>query len=199
MREIKEILYNVNELSADAQEVAHQNWCGIQCGFDDLEIARDDIIELGNCLGINIDQVFYNGFGSYGDGLYVTGDYAYKPTWKDNIEVYAPMAEQLFELGEALQKVNKKHGSFAVNITHGSGSGRYCHEHSVDMDYSDDDLYEEIGENALNEVSDLLRKFMTYSYRLLENEYNYQNSMGYFIESSLANEYEYYQNGRQYF
>jgi hypothetical protein len=197
MREIKQTLYNINELSADAQAIAHQNWCDIQCGFEDLDITRDDIIELGNCLGINIDQVFYNGFGSQGDGLCVTGDYEYKPTWKANIEAYAPMAEQLFELGEALEKVNKEYCSFSVNITH--GHGRYYHENSVDMDYSDDDLYEEIGENALNEVSDLLRKFMTYSYRLLENEYNYQNSMGYFIESSLANEYEYYQNGRQYF
>ena len=197
MREITQTIYTINELSDNAKAVAHQNWLDINCDFNDLGFATDDIIELGNCIGINIDKVLYTGFCSQGDGLCFTGDYEYKPTWNANLEGYAPMAEQLFELGQALEKVYKEHGAFSVDVSHIGGN--YYHENSVDIDYVDDDLAEQLGYDVLREVSVILRQFMQYSYRLLEAEQEYQSSLEYFMESSLDNEYEYYQNGRQYF
>ena len=200
MRTITKTVYNINELFESSQQVAYQNWLEIESYVFDDGFIKDDIIELGNCIGINIDEVLYSGFYSQGDGACFTGDYEYNPNWRTNLQAYAPVDETMVEIGEALENVNKWSESFSVNVTH---SGRYYHENSVDFDcsYDDDFTTEEDAERtlALNAVGDILRQFMRYSYTFLEKEYEYTMSKEHFIESSLSNEYEYYSNGKLYF
>jgi hypothetical protein len=203
MRTITTTVYKLNELSKSSQEVAYQQWCQIdqfEDGFMKDGFMKDDIIELGNCIGININKVLYSGFHSQGDGACFTGDYEYKPNWKAKLEGYAPLDETMNDLGEALEVINKWSKSFSVNVTH---SGRYYHENSVDIDCSYDDCETEAEEAdrtvACNSVGDLLRKFMKHSYTLLEKEYEYSTSKEAFIDASMANEYEYYSDGKLYY
>ena len=196
MRTIEITVYKLNELSVSSQEVAYQQWC--QNEQFDYDFIKDDIIELGNCIGINIDELLYSGFYSQGDGACITGDYEYKPNWKARLSTYAPLDTTMNELGEALENINKWSESFSVNITH---SGRYYHENSVDIEcsYDDCDTDVEAAERTLarKAVGDLLRQFMQYSYTLLEKKYEYSMSKELFIDSSLVNEY--YSDGTSYY
>ena len=193
MRTITEEIFNITELSEDAQEAAYQQWAEIEHSMFDSDFMKDDIITLGNCIGINIDQVLWSGFNSQGDGACFTGDYEYNPNWKEKIESYAPTDETMIELGEELSKIYDVYGTHSITVIH---DHFYYHENSVVIDTSSDDVDSQA---ALDLIDPLLREFMKYSYTLLEKQYEYYLSKEVFIESSLANEYEYYSNGKMYF
>ena len=200
MRTIETTVYKLNELSESSQAVAYQQWCEGACDQFDYDFMKDDIIELGNCIGINIDEFLYSGFHSQGDGACITGDYEYNPNWKAKLAGYAPLDETMYDLGEALEVINKWSESFSVNITH---SGRYYHENSVDFECSYDDCETdvEVAERTLacKVVGNILREFMKYSYTLLENDYEYSMSEQAFIDCDRGNEYEYYSDGKLYY
>jgi len=198
MRTVLVNLFKINELSKEAQEHAYQTWLNTDAGEYDNGIMKDDITELGGCIGINIEKVLYSGFYSQGDGACFEGTYSYKSDWKNDLECYAPLDETMFTLGEELEKVYKKYGLVEVTVSH---TGRYYHENSVDIECeydNDDDAEDEKRFIALGEIDYLLKDFMKHTYKLLQQDYEYQTSKDYFIETSLDNDYEYRENGEQF-
>lgn len=73
-------------------------------------------------------------------------------------------------------------------------TGRYCHSRSTTIDvYAND---EEAYTNQNEEVEELLRDFMNWIYRQLEQEYEYLTSDEAIAETIRANEWKFRENGK---
>jgi hypothetical protein len=208
-------VYYFNELSDRAKERA-RDW--YRAG-NDFAWAADSVIEdvahMADLLGIDLRQrtvklmgggtrqepeIYYSGFSTQGDGACFVGSYAYKKGSVKAIAKEAPAGEgkdfagnnELNRIAKALQEVQRQHGyRITADVKH---TGTYYHAYSTDItvyqgeDYADTDVQETIVE--------LLRDFMQWIYRQLEQEWEYRNSDAVVDEEIEANEYEFTEDGR---
>ena len=189
-------LYTFNELSETAKEKACDWYRESSMGdafFAEsvTELAKDS----AKMLGIDIDNIYWSGFSSQGDGASFTGSYKYAKGWKAKLckEFGGKLLDKLIEIGEELQAAQSAvfyTGEATIrqrgNYSH-SGTMRFgCEAEKGDFSY-----FEESVENAL-------RNFADWIYNSLETEYDYQNSDEAVIEAILANEYEFTEDGQIY-
>lgn len=187
--------YQFSELSPEAQRealdncrdwnVASEYWSGYS-----VECAKD----AGKLLGIDIDNVYFSGFWSQGDGACFTGSYAYKKGSVKAIKDEFPMADELHAIAQNLQDIQKlRFYRLTADVTH---SGRYYHAYSTDMQIFDNGEYaSDIVHDAIKEC---LQDFMNWIYRMLEAEYDDLTSDACVRESIEANELEFNADGSAY-
>ena len=68
---------------------------------------KDDFKQLLSLVGIDLEKMYYSGFGSQGDGLCFDATFYYEPNALEKVKEYAPVDTKLFPLIEtyiALQK-----------------------------------------------------------------------------------------------
>ena len=172
MKTILKNVYGILELTDAAQETAHAAWLAHTEPY--LDSTVDLIIkEQGLNLGIVIDEVLYSGFYSQGDGAMVTGLYRYNPAWRVNA-----YSDVIINIGFHLENFYNKYGDITIKITH--DRHRYYHDQSANFEIMDSELIE------IDEIGELHRSFMKWTYTELMNDYEYQTSIGYFIEESEA-------------
>ena len=139
--------------------------------FDDWhESTIEDAKEIGKILGIDIDNVYFSGFWSQGDGACFTGSYSYAKGATKAIRQYAPLDKELHRIADDLQELQRKHFyGLSTTVTH---SGHYSHEYCTQFSTYDRDEYADADtDEALIEI---LRDYMRWIYRNLEREYEYQ-------------------------
>ena len=193
MKEFVTVGYTLSELSPEAARVAYERWLE-DGGYDfDSQYTIDDMIECGATIGINVDNIYYSGFSSQGDGACFVGSYKFKPDWKSSLENFCPGYTQLISLGERLQKVYEEFGKLYVTVY--KTSHRYDHENTVGFDVQSDD--EEISIWAAHDaIEEILKDFMHEIYRRLEEEYTWTNSQEFFQEMAEANEWYFTEEGK---
>lgn len=196
MREIitKSSAYKFEELNDDAKQIAINRYCE---DFDfsfHADCVIDDAKECAKILGIDINQVYYSGFSSQGDGANFEGDYRYKPGAVQAIMQHAPKDAGLHEIAKALQKVQKK--QFYKLRAYCEQSGHYQHSGCmrVSVYHTDDRYYRDIGESE--DIGQLLREFADWIYKQLETEYWYRISDDTITDYFNDNDYEFTENGR---
>lgn len=197
----------------------HDNW------QSDQEWVYEDTTTIAAALGIDIDKIWYTGFWSQGDGACFDGSYKYKKGWpkalaghmgssdpKEIAKHRVPMGEKqmaefieerkkLIALGERFQKVQKKY-FYRVQATV-KHTGRYYHEYCTNVTvYTEDDDgwggYEKAIDAADDtEVTDILREYMRYIYRRLEETYEWTTSEERIAEDFESNPVTFTKNGRQ--
>ena len=82
MKEFVTVGYEVNELSSEAVERAHDDWLNAGASDFDSQYVIEDMTECAKELGITVDNIYYSGFSSQGDGACFVGHYEYNPDWK---------------------------------------------------------------------------------------------------------------------
>ena len=194
-------VFKFNELTEEAQETAigrHREG-DLDYKWWDFE----DATTIAALMGIEIDEIYFSGFSSQGDGACFEGSYSYQKGAVKAIKEHAPKDETLHQIAQNLQDIQKKcfFGLYARIIK----TGRYSHEYSTDISVSeqrtlkDGSQYDEAASLADDEtITEVLRDFMRWIYKQLEAEYGYLQSDEAIKENIEANDYEFTAEGKLY-
>ncbi len=189
-------LYNFDELSEHVQETVLENLYSLNIDHEWWDCTFQDAKEMGLLLGIEVDDIFFSGFSSQGDGACFEGSYAYAKGCAKEIRKYAPQDETLHDLADRLVALQKPF--FYCLTARVSHSGNYYHELSTDINiYAEMNTGREffVSEATENELNDILRGFMSWLYRQLEKDHDYRTSPEAIKECIEANEYQFRENG----
>ena len=195
MKEFVTVGYEVNELSSEAVERAHDDWLNAGASDFDSQYVIEDMTECAKELGITVDNIYYSGFSSQGDGACFVGHYEFDPTWNAKAQDGFPRYSEMFELGNRLQKAHEKYGELYATVY--KTNYRYDHENTVTVDVeslSEDEDFPIL--DAQEMVEDILKDFMHEIYRRLEQEYTWSTSIEYFHELAEANEWYFTEEGK---
>ena len=133
----------------------------------------DDFKEVGNKVGIDIDNIYFSGFCSQGDGACFTGNYSYMEGALKTVKTEYPNWLELHEIVQDLQDLQRKYCyQLSANVSH---HGRYYHENCTYVTTDHNNGYD-IPEDTQDEMTNILRDFMRLIYSTLEQEYDYLTS-----------------------
>lgn len=167
--------YTFSELSDKAKDKARQyhHDAYISDGFWH-ECTIDDAKEVGKILGFDIDNIYFSGFWSQGDGACWTGDYRYEKGAPAKVAGYTGKDSELIRIAQGLQDIQRR--NFYRLTASVRVSGRYSHSHTMRADVEDSsDPYRDAGD-AEEDLLGLFRDFADWIYSNLEKEYEYQTS-----------------------
>jgi hypothetical protein len=162
---------------------------------DWYEAEFDWFKDCAKALGIDIENIYFAGFWSQGDGAQFTGSYSYRKGWRKALsEVASDPA--LISIGEALQTVQRRN-FYQLGATVET-QGRYSHEMATSIEVTREDSYSTLDlarEGDDDDVTEALRDFMRWIYRKLKSEYEYRTSDESIREIIECNEYEFDEEG----
>ena len=197
-RKVTRTIYSYDELSEAAKERAVEDWNTDGLEYEWWDYVYDDAKEIGKLMGIRIDNIYFSGFWSQGDGACFEGYYAHEKGSVKAVKAYAPQDRELHKIARDLSKVQRPY--FYGLEASVKQQGHYSHEFCTVIDVGDrrdypaDDL--SAGEEGIAEV---LRDFMRWIYKRLELEYEYITSEEQVAETFRANAYEFTAEGKMVF
>jgi hypothetical protein len=217
--------YTYNELSDAAKEKA-RDWYRRITDDDNFwsECAIDDAKDQGRHLGLDIDNIYYSGFWSQGDGACFEG------SWRANRVDPATLAKntkdpELERICAGLAKIAESYPDASFHVGH---RGHYNHENCTvfdhcygnddetrdvlllnyygpddEIDEDDDDKSQFARERWANaypedEVEELARDYMCWIYSRLEDAYEWHNADEQVVESIIANECTFTEDGKRF-
>lgn len=187
MKTITVQAYTFSELSDKAKDKARQYHrdAYISDGFWYRGIL-DDAKEVGKILGFDIDNIYFSGFSSQGDGASWTGDYRYEKGAPVKVAKHTGNDAELIRIAQGLQDTQRR--NFYRLTASVSVSGRYSHSHTMRADVEDiSDPYRDVSD-AEEDLLELFRDFADWVYSNLQTEYDYQTSDAAIAEAFDANE-----------
>jgi len=187
--------YSFEELSEEAQQYALEKYYDWNVeDFEWYDYAFDDIKEIGALIGIEIDNIFFSGFWSQGDGAQFTGNYSYAKGGLKALIGYAPNEFEVHTIAKQLQDLQcKNFYGLSAYVKH---SGHYNHEMCTNIQVtSDNESMDEANDEAYYGIQELLRDFMRWIYKRLESEYEWLISPEQVKESLISNECQFDENG----
>ena len=183
--ETKQItVYDIEELTGKARKRA-LDWLREELSYEWWDCIYDDAKEVGKCLGIEINDIYFSGFYHQGSGCCFSGYYSYRKGWKKALKAYAPNDKELLEIGQALQDIQRP--AFYELGGEIKGNERYWRTR-IDLHWQ----YSE-HEQAINDV---LSNFADWIYNNLRREYECLTSEEQLIESAQAYGYLFDESGR---
>ena len=192
-------VYDFKELSDDAKQAAILALGEINIDHDWWDFVFDDAKTIGKLIGINIDDIYFSGFSSKGDGACFAGDYEYVRGSRQAVKDHAPQDEELLRIAtELAAEQRKRFYQIRASVKQsGHYSHRFCTDISVDFESHDSgaDYYDQEAEETIVE---LLRDFMLWIYKQLEASHDYLTSDEAIIGTINANEYEFTAEGELY-
>lgn len=188
-------VYTFDELSEKAKNKAMEDYAvNLDFGFY-AECIIDDAKAIGELMGIDIDNVYYSGFYSQGDGAMFTGGYGYKRGSVTAVMSYAPMDTELHSIVKTLANIQRRNFyQLYANVKH---YGHYYHSSSNIINV-ERDSYQDVSKSDEDDLTECLRDFMEWIYSNLEKEYDYVTSLDYFKEVCEANDYQFLASGELY-
>ena len=186
-------IYSFDELGETAQAKVIDTMRDLNTDYEWYDFIYDDVKEIGSMLGIEIDNIYFSGFYSQGDGAQFTGSYAYSKGASKRLRQHAPQDTELHAISDNLQSIQRKH-FYALSATVKS-TGRYSHEYGTTIAVADDRAYHWNNAEADDSITECLRDFMRWIYSRLESEYEYLTSEEAIRESIQANDYDFYSDG----
>ena len=153
--------------------------------------------------------IWFSGFSSQGDGACFEGSYEYAKGCGRKIRKHAPPVytdkdgtvhksksnARLAAIADGLVELQKRYNwrlTASVNHT-GRYSHPYCTEIDVEYEAADGTNYPTVDDAKI--LAELLRDFMRWIYRQLQDEWNYLNSDETVDDNIRANEYEFDEDG----
>lgn len=192
MKILQTPVFLLSELTQSQQEKAHENYMCNEFEFFSEFVIEDAITMLAK-LGIEVENVYFSGFSSQGDGACFEGRLqAYPKGGLAALVQEYPDANELHELARDYVKAQAK-GFYRVRGTV-KQSGHYMHSGCTSFDLYDEefDYNRAIPED---EIIESCRALMDYIYKSLQNEYDYQSSFESFKDSCAANEWHFTEAG----
>ena len=194
---IKTEVFLFDELTDEAKEKAREWYREGALDYEWWDGVYDTAKTAGACMGIDVDNIYFSGFWSQGDGACFTGSYAYRKGWRKALkaEFGGEILGKLTTIGEALQAAQKPaFYRLAALVRH---NGNSSDEYSTVIHVSTDDMRYTRGVDEDN-LKGELREFMRWIYRQLEAEYEWLMSDEQVDESIRANEYTFTETGERF-
>lgn len=188
-------VYTAQELTGDARNTALEWLARGNTDHDWYDVTIEDAKRLCALFGLTIDDVQFSGFSSQGDGASLTGSYAYKAGGLAALQQEAPTEEKLHAAVRELQRIQRSRGYKLTATIERNRGDRYVHPRSVTTT-AYDSQGDEHGQEVTDAVAEAMRDVMTWIYRQLEAEYEYQTSEEACLESADANDYRFDKFGR---
>lgn len=181
-------IFKYNELNEKAQQKA-RDWYRTIISEDSFwsESVIEDAKDIGKLLGITIDEIYWSGFWSQGDGACFEGKWAASDVDFKSLNTYIPQDKELQHIGGVLAGIKEDNPNGIASIAH---RGFYYHSHSMEIDIDN------VDEFVLVERSFI--EFADWIYKCLEKEYEYANSDEQVAECILANDYEFTKDGKRF-
>ena len=208
MRTVEQKVYKFDELSDTAKEVARDWWRQGALTDDWWDFVYDDAAQIAELIGIDLrtrpvklmgggtryePNIWFSGFASQGDGACFEGDYSYRKGSVKAVKAHAPQDTELHNIVEGLYEVQKRNFyRISCKVSH---SGHYYHSGCTEFDWTHD-IDVSSDDHAI--VKQLLREFMDWIYKRLEEEHDGMMEDEYVDESIRANDYEFEENGDIY-
>ncbi len=198
MKEIKTTVYNINELSKNAREIAikdHRENMGFNPSFV-FDKWKDILSEMG----FTDIKIYYRGFSSQGDGAMFQANLniACMPS-PDNFKVVLesyPDFKDLEYYVKELWNIKNTKGLYSIVIKH---QGHYYHHNSKTIEYNPEENNSPIDYDKLEKDFNAFYVNLCHDiYKELNEDYSHQMSDEYIIELMENNNYHFYQNGEFY-
>jgi hypothetical protein len=187
-------VYNFEELKPEIQEKVIQDLYDINTdynGWHDSTI--EDIKTIAGLIGIEIENIFYSGFSSQGDGACFEGRYEYNKTALQELKAYSPNEKEPIRIATALKELQRENkNELTATVKH---SGYYYHENCTVINVFKNYEYE-FNEETEEAVINLLKDFMRWIYKALQKDYDYLTSREAIIDTIKANDYTFLENGK---
>lgn len=156
--------------------MAHFDFEKYSPGYGWWDGVYEDAKEIGAIIGFHIDDIYFSGFWSQGDGACFTGSLHYAKGASKRIREYVPHEFELHGIADrwaALQRAN-----FYAISGRVTQRGHYCHSGCTDFEFDDarhcygwtNGGFDE------DEAKQIARDFMDWIYARLESEYEYQTA-----------------------
>lgn len=188
-------VFQFDELSDSAKEKAREWYREASAQDEWWDCVTDDAKTIGALMGWDIDEVYFSGFWSRGDGDCFIGRMGYAKGCAKAVKDYAPVDTELHRIAAEWQALQARH-VYKVDAKVTKRDHRYAHENTVSFDVYRD------GADATGELEDAVkeigRDFMRWCYAQLEKEYEWLNADEQVDESIRTNEYEFTANGSRY-
>ena len=196
MRQEKIIVFSYEDLLKNdtLKEKVLDNWRGKNDYFDH-DFILEDYKETLEDLGYNGVNIMYSGFYSQGDGACFTCE---------SVDLDRILKRMKIKIRLGL----KEYIIDNLNISIKHNNYRYYHYKSVRVDYDfNNNFIGDLTDNYCNEVIKQIIDFIdkdicTYSnriYNTLESEWEYQNSDESILEMININDYEFTEDGKQFY
>lgn len=190
-------IYSFEELSEKVKEKALQEHALHNDGFY-AEHVIDDAKSIASLMGWRIEQVYYSGFWSQGDGACFQGVLQYAKGCSKAVKAYAPKDAELHRIAQAWQDLQKRNFyAISASVQH---RGHYYHSGCTVFDCQDsrnNSGYLE-NEETEKELEKVARDFMNWIYKQLEQAYDYEVSEENFRELCNSNNYTFLECGTMY-
>lgn len=196
MREITSTIkaFQFEELTEEQKQKAYE-----KNGYDLFhgwwQFVYDDAIAIGEKFGIHIENIYFSGFSSQGDGACFEGTFSYQKGGASVVKNYAPNDKELHDIVDQWQKLQRQNFySISGKVRQ---SGHYNHSGCTVFDFEDSRDYHGFTNSSFDEesFSQCLRDFMDWIYNRLEEEHDCLTSFESFAESAKANEWEFTEDG----
>jgi hypothetical protein len=192
---VQTIYKDFNDWDSETQEkiLCENRYFNTESGTEWCECSIEDFKEAGSKFGIDVDNIYFSGFSSQGDGACFTGDYSYKIGALKTIKTEYPKWLELHEIVKRLQDLQRRY-CYRLNasITH---HGRYYHENCAYVTTNHNNDYD-IPEDTQDEMTSILRDFMRLIYSTLEKEYDYLTSNEALTEYFNDSDYQFNAEGK---
>lgn len=183
----EEIVYTFDELNDAAKEKARNWYREWACTDNWYEDTLDDAKECLSLAGFKIDQIFFSGFSSQGDGACFDGSWrAGNAQPVKAMKQHAPKDKELHRIAAVMRDIARKHHHASMSVKH---RGHYYHQGCTEFFV---DAPDTATETAIIAAS---RDAMQWIYRQLEQEHDYLRSDAVVDETILANGYEFTEKG----
>ena len=193
---VKTKVYDFSELSEESQQKAIDNNRDMNTDHDWSDCEQEDFKTIAGLMGISIENIYFSGFSSQGDGACFTGNYEYKKGSVKAVKEYAPKDETLHQIVESLAKAQKPNFyGLEARVEH---RGHYYHSLSNSIEVRNENTqlwYAEEPEQS-DDIREALRDFMNWMYTSLENQYDYLTGDECVKESLITNEYRFTEAGQ---
>lgn len=183
---IERTMLTFEELNEDQKKQAldhYRDW-NVDGGYDWWDAVYQDAENIAELMGINIDDIYFSGFWSQGDGACFTGSFSHVKGILKNVKDYAPLDKKLHRIAGEIQELFRESFYTATgSIRH---VGFYYHERSMSVDVECDK-----GEADWKAWEDVFADFASWIYHNLEKEHEYLTGDEAVGESLEANEMDF--------
>jgi len=190
-------VYTYDKLSDEAKQVALEKLRNINVNHDWWDFVYKDVNAVAALMGININQIYFSGFWSKGDGACFEGLYEYKAGSVKAVEAYAPKDEELHRIAAELAALQRKcFYQIRASFQHsGDYYHRFCTDFSVDFKshVTGSDYYNEETEGAIIKA---IRDLMHWTYWQLKSNYDALTTDEAVAETIKDNDYNFTNDGK---
>lgn len=190
--------YQYDELSDEAKEKVRDAMRDCNVDYDGWHEGVYDTVKTASALiGIDIEEMYFTGFSSQGDGACFNSSYSYMPDWRAKLrgEFGGALLGKFEPFGQWLEKIQRvANYEVTANTRH---NGHYYHAYCMDVDVDEThELSDTTFDAVESEVTECMRNLAKLLYKMLEDEYDCQTSDDAVEDTIRSNEWEFSKEGK---